>query len=118
MVMAKEKSSSRPIRAMFPDIQHLMSEDIKSSDILKQLLKDEVPKSIKKAHKEKKTYACVFEINNSNHYLEIHKKDWIDSLNSCIVFNVELEEYDKCTEITQLIEEIKSTKSSPKIKLP
>ena len=56
--MSKEKH--RPIRAMFPDMYNLSSEDIASSDILKDLLRVEVPKSIKQALKENKQYASIF----------------------------------------------------------
>jgi len=110
-------SKKRPVKAMFPDIHELSSDQIASSGILKDLLKTEVPKAISSAHKEKKIYASVFEINNTGYFIEIHKKDWVSALETCVVFNVEHEDYATCAEITDLINQIKSNQKSPKIKL-
>lgn len=113
--MSKEKH--RPVRAMFPDVYNLSSEDIASSDILKDLLRVEVPKSIRQAFKEKKQYASVFEINDSSYYLDLHKKDWISALETCILFNTESENYEVCSEINGLMAEINKANKSPKIKI-
>jgi hypothetical protein len=109
--------NNRPVRALFPDIYNLTAQDIASSAILKDLLKAEVPKAIRSAHKEKKIYACIFEINASNYYIEIHKKDWLTALETCVMFNVESENYEACTEINEIMKEVKASTKSPKIKL-
>lgn len=110
-------SNKRPIRALFDDIHNLTAEEIESSNILKDLLKNEIPKCIKQAHKNKKTYASIFEINSSNQFIEIHKKDFISALESCVVLNVEDENYEVCSEISELIQEIKTSKRTQKVKL-
>jgi transcription antitermination factor NusA-like protein len=109
--------SKRPVRALFGDTKNLTAEDISQSEILKTLLKVEVPKSISQAVKEKKLYAPIFEINSSAHYIEIHRRDWIAALETCVVFHVENEDYERCTEINALIKEIRDGQKKPKIKL-
>lgn len=114
--MSKQKK--RPIRAMFPLDQNVSSKDIMESAILKNLLKTSVPECISNALKERKLYACIFEINDTSHFIEIHRKDWISALESCVVLHAEDEEYEKCSEINNLIKEIKEKqKDSPKIKI-
>jgi cyclophilin family peptidyl-prolyl cis-trans isomerase len=105
------------IRALFDNIENLTSEQIVSSDILKKLIITETPKAISHAHKNKGTYASIFEINNSKFFIEIHKKDWLTALETCVVFNVESENYESCQEINTLIQEIKASTKSPKIKI-
>ena len=105
------------IRALFDNIENLTSEQIVSSDILKKLIITETPKAISHAHKNKGTYASIFEINNSKFFIEIHKKDWLAALETCVVFNVETENYESCQEINTLIQEIKASTKSPKIKI-
>lgn len=105
------------IRALFDNIENLTSEQIVSSDILKKLIITETPKAISHAHKNKGTYASIFEINNSKFFIEIHKKDWLAALETCVIFNVESENYESCQEINTLIQEIKSSTKSPKIKI-
>jgi cyclophilin family peptidyl-prolyl cis-trans isomerase len=105
------------MRALFDNIETLTTEQILSSEVLKKLIVTETPKAISHAHKNKGTYASIFEINNSKFFIEIHKKDWLAALESCVVFNVEIEDYENCQEINALIQEIKSSKRSPKIKI-
>ena len=85
--MSKQKK--RPIRAVFPLDQNIASKDIVESAILKNLLKINIPECINNALKEKKIYACIFEINDTNHFIEIHKKDWISALEACVIFHAE-----------------------------
>jgi hypothetical protein len=114
--MSKQKK--RPIRAIFPLEQNVTSKDIVESAILKNLLKTSIPECISNALKEKKIYACIFEINDTNHFVEIHKKDWISALEACVIFYAEDEEYEKCSEVNNLIKEIKEKQShTPKIKI-
>ena len=113
--MANQKK--RPIRAMFPLDQELTATDIASSDILKNLLKSSVPSCISAALNEKKIYACIFEINSTNHFIEIHKKDWISALETCVILYAEDEEYEKCSEVNNLIKLIREKEKRPKIKI-
>jgi hypothetical protein len=100
----------RPARALFENISALKAQDIEASDILKDLLKLEVPKAIEYAIENKKTFASIFEINDSNSYIELHKNQWIFALETCILFYVEQEDYEACNKMKKLIELIKSKK--------
>jgi hypothetical protein len=101
---------NRPPRAIFEKIGTLTAQDIEASNILKGLLKVEVPKAIEYAIQNKKTFASIFEINDSNSYIELHKNQWISALETCILFYVEEEDYESCNKMTKLIESIRSKK--------
>ena len=98
---------NRPPRAIFEKIGTLTAQDIEASNILKGLLKVEVPKAIEYAMDNKKTFASIFEINDSNCYIELHKNQWVQALETCIIFFIEEEDYESCNKITKLIEKIK-----------
>ena len=100
----------RPARAIFENVSALAAKDIEASNILKGLLKVEVPKAIEYAIQNKKTFASIFEINDSNSYIELHKNQWISALETCILFYVEEEDYEACNKMTKLIDSIKSKK--------
>jgi hypothetical protein len=102
--MSKQVISKRPFRVNFENIDETKSEDLVESEVLVQVLKVEVPKAINKAIKERKIYATVFEINSFGIFVEIHKKDWISALNSCISLHAKKEEYEACGEITKTLE--------------
>jgi hypothetical protein len=99
--------NKRPPRAVFENLDSLKAKDIQNSEILKTLLKKEVPQSIEYAIENKKTFAAIFEINDSNCYIELHKNQWIQALETCIIFYIEEEDYESCNKITKLIEKIK-----------
>jgi transcription antitermination factor NusA-like protein len=99
--------NKRPPRAVFENVNSLKAQDIQSSEILKTLLKKEVPESIEYAIENKKTFASIFEINDSNCYIELHRNQWIQALETCILFYIEEEDYESCNKITKLIEKVK-----------
>jgi hypothetical protein len=101
---------NRPPRAIFENIGTLSAQDIEASNILKGLLKVEVPKAIEYAIQNKKTFASIFEINDSNSYIELHKNQWVSALETCILFYVEEEDYEACNRMTKLIDLIRSKK--------
>jgi hypothetical protein len=100
--MAKRKT----IRALFDNIESLTAEDISKSQQLKDLLKMQIPISVYEAHTGNKQYATIFEINSSGSYIDIHKRDWITALETCIMWFLESEDYEKCTKIKVIIAEI------------
>ena len=106
--MAKRKT----VRALFDNIEYLTVEDISSSQQLKDLLKMQVPVSVYEAHCANKQYATIFEINSSDHYVEIPKKDWIAAIETCIMWHLESEDYEKCSKLKEIMDQIqkKSTK--------
>jgi hypothetical protein len=105
--MSKYVMNKRPFRVNFENIEDMRSEDLVESEVLVKVLKTEVPKAINKAIKEKKSYATVFEINTFNVFVEIHKKDWISALSSCIDLHTKQEEYEACAELAKTIESLK-----------
>jgi len=110
--MAKRKT----VRALFDDIENLTAEDISKSQQLKELLKSQVPITIYDAHCAGRQYACVFEINASDSYIEIPKRDWIAALETCISWYLETEEYEKCTKIKAIISDIQTKPTKLTIK--
>ncbi len=99
--------NNRPSRAVFENVETLKAHDIQNSEILKTLIKKEVPASIEYSIENNKTFASIFEINDSNCYIELHKNQWIQALETCILFYIEEEDYEACNKITKLIEKIK-----------
>lgn len=105
----------KPVRAVFDNIDNLSKDQIAKSDILKQLVKTHLPLAIEEAIVDKKIYASLFEINDSGQYLEIHKNHWIQSLEACLVWYVEEENYEMCTHIKNIIQSIQKKPKPGKI---
>lgn len=107
----------RPIRALFENPQDLRAEDVAKSEILKDLLKNHVPLAIENAIVKKKIYASVFEINDSKQFIEIHKNNWVQALETCLVWYVEDEDYEMCNHIKNIIFTIQDKKKLSKISI-
>ena len=107
----------RPVRALFENPQDLRAEDVAQSGILKDLLKNHVPLAIENAIVKKKIYASVFEINDSKQFIEIHKNNWVQALETCLVWYVEDEDYEMCNHIKNLIFTIQDKKKLSKISI-
>jgi len=107
----------RPVRALFENPQDLRAEDVAKSEILKDLLKNHVPLAIENAIVKKKIYASVFEINDSKQFIEIHKNNWVQALETCLVWYVEDEDYEMCNHIKNLIFTIQDKKKLSKISI-
>jgi hypothetical protein len=107
-----KKTQRKTVRAIFDNAEELSFEDIKDSNILKTLLKQEVPKAIEDAMVNKKTFASIFEINTTNNFIEIHKNYWADCLSVCLHWYLEdgKEDYETCNHISKLIETLKLKK--------
>mgnify|MGYP003132736547 FL=1 len=73
----------------------------KKSKVYKSLVEG-VSEAIKTNKKEIK----LFEVKNSNTYLTVHKDNWSSSLANALNFYIEQEEYEKCSKIKNLINEI------------
>jgi len=106
----------KTVRAFFENIEQMSSDDIAKLDTLKHLLGESLPDSIERAHKTNLTYASVFEINTSESYLEIHKSQWVKALETLISWysHESVQDYEKCAEISKLIESIKTGKKKEK----
>jgi hypothetical protein len=105
------------VRAIFDNPEYLRAEDIAQSEILKSLIKQHVPLAIENSIIGNKIYASIFEINDSNHYIEIHKNHWVQALETCLVWYVDDEDYEMCNHIKNLIHVINEKSRSNKITL-
>jgi len=107
-----KKTQRKTVRAIFDNVESLTFEQIKDSEILKTLLKQETPKAIEDAMINKKSFAPLFEINATNNFVEIHKNYWSDCLSKCLHWYLEdgTEDYETCNHISKLIESLKTTK--------
>lgn len=113
----KGKQNKKNVRAIFEGLDQLTAEDIQKSDILKNMLILHVPQSVEYALENNKIFATVFEINNSGEFIEIHKNFWIPALETIVLWLVEIEDYERCTEIHGLIKSIKERGARKKITL-
>ena len=104
----------RVVRALFDNPEHITAADVSQSEILKSLLKIHVPNSIEYAITNKKIYACVFEINETNEYLEIHKNHWVQALETCLLWYIEEENYEMCTHIKNIIQSLQGKNKTRK----
>jgi hypothetical protein len=95
------------VRAMFDDPHGVEAKKVAESQDLKKLIKQHAPVAIQLALDARKTYASLFEINDSACYVDLHKKEWINALETCLLWYVEDENYEMCTKIKDLINNIK-----------
>ena len=105
------------VRAIFKNPNEMNAADIAQSQDLKKLLKDQLPEVIKLALKHNKKFATIFEINDSNNYVELSNKNWIKALETCLLWYVEDENYEMCTKIKNLISDIQTNASKNKLQL-
>jgi hypothetical protein len=105
------------VRAVFDNPHDISTESVAKSEELKKLIKSQLPEVIKLALDHNKQYASVFEINDSNVYLEVHKKNWVQALETCSLWYVEEENYEMCASIKELILQIKNKGRNNKIDL-
>jgi hypothetical protein len=106
--MAK-KLSSRKIPSMVitvvgdgkANIESLCSNEIFTKAVFK-----EVVEGIRDAIKNKKSTAILFELEKSDNYLELDKKDWKQGLQICLDKFIEIEDYEKCADIKSLMDKI------------
>ena len=73
---------------------------------VKEVVIEEVINAIRDAIKRKKSKIELFEVADSDYYLELDKNKFKTSLETAIEYFVEKEEYDKCIECRDLINKI------------
>ena len=107
------------LKAIFNNLESLTQEQIVSIAPLKELMRTQIPLAIEDAHKNKKIFASIFEINSSGLFVELHKKDWEQALETCIMWEIEHQNFEECNRIKKLIETIKEKRSIKlKVKQP
>ena len=70
---------------------------------IQQIVREEAICAIKDGIKKKKSSISLFEIAQSDYYIELGKDKWKSTLEKLIEYYVEREEYDKCAEARDLI---------------
>jgi hypothetical protein len=84
------------------DVEALSNNEVFSSAVFKEAFE-----GIKDAISTKSKTAVLFELGQSEYYIEIEKQDWEQALQSCIDKLVEDEKYEECIKIKDIIEKIK-----------
>jgi len=73
---------------------------------VKEVVIEEIVYAIKDAIKRKKSKIELFEVANSEYYIELKKEQFKLSLQSTINYFLEKEEYDRCIECRDLMNSI------------
>jgi hypothetical protein len=73
---------------------------------VQEILYIETFNSIKKALQEKKRECVVCDIGQLETTITLSKSNWEPALNSILEYYVKIEDYDKCSQINKLIQEL------------
>ena len=73
---------------------------------VKEVVIEEVIVAVREAIKRKKSSIELFEVANSDYYLELKKDQFKISLETALEYFVEKEEYDRCIECRDLINKL------------
>lgn len=71
-----------------------------------QVVIDETVVAIKEGINKNKNSISLFEVANSEYYIELRKDKWKSSLENALEYYLEKEEYDKCIECRDLINKL------------
>ena len=71
-----------------------------------QVVIDETLFAIKDGIEKRKKSISLFEVADSEYYIELKKDNWKSSLEKALEYYVEREEYDKCIECRDLINKL------------
>jgi hypothetical protein len=82
------------------------SSEVAKSDSFKVAVFTETLNGIKDAINKKKTVATLFNIKGSDVNIELKQSEWKNALQGCIEYYSELEKYEQCSEIKQLIDKL------------
>ena len=75
---------------------------------VQELIYNNLVSGIKDANASKKNEATIVELHSSGNYIQIHRNDWIKSLEKAQRYYSNLEQYETCSDIQKLIESINS----------
>jgi hypothetical protein len=73
---------------------------------VKEVVIEEVIVAIREAVKRKKSSIELFEVANSDYYLQLNKDKFKPSLETALEYFLEKEEYDRCIECRDLINKL------------
>lgn len=71
-----------------------------------QVVIDETVVAIKEGIAKKKKTINLFEVTNSEYYIELKKEQWKSSLEKALEYYLEKEEYERCAECRDLINKL------------
>lgn len=71
-----------------------------------QVVIDETVVAIKEGIAKKKKSINLFEVTNSDYYIELKKEQWKSSLEKALEYYLEKEEYERCAECRDLINKL------------
>jgi hypothetical protein len=105
MVMVKTRKTMRrkiPVFKVYVEQGADYSQLIEIPEI-QQIVRDEAIYAIKDGIEKHKSSISLFEIAQSDYYIELGKDKWKPTLEKLIEYYAEKEEYDKCVEARDLI---------------
>lgn len=73
---------------------------------VQQIVIEETLFAIKEGINKKKKSIILFEVANSEYYIELKKEQWKPSLENAMEYYVDKEEYNKCIECRELINKL------------
>jgi hypothetical protein len=73
----------------------------------KNIVYNRIFDSIKFGIKNKLKEVVVFELGDTEKYLDLTIDNWENSLNNCLKYFVEIEDYEKCLECQEMIKKMK-----------
>ena len=74
---------------------------------VQELIYNNLVSGIKDANASKKNEATIVELHSSGNYVQIHRNDWVKSLEKAQRYYSNLEQYETCSDIQKLIELVK-----------
>lgn len=72
----------------------------------KNIVYNRIFESIKFGIKNNLKEVVIFELGDTEKYLDLTIEDWEDSLNKCMAYFSEIEEYEKCLDCQSIIVKI------------
>lgn len=73
---------------------------------VKEVIMDELVIAVKEGVKNKKKNISLFALANTNYYINLEKEQWEISLNNALDYYVKLEDYNKCIECRDILNQL------------
>jgi recombinational DNA repair ATPase RecF len=88
------------------NLLQVVDDQLKEIPEVQQAVRDEAVYAIKDGIEKHKATITLFEIANSDYYVELSKDKWKSTLENIIQYYAEKEDYDKCVEARDLISKL------------
>ena len=76
------------------------------NDYIREVVIEETISAIKDGISKNKKSTSIFEIADSNYYIELERTEWKSALENVIQYYVDKEDYDTCVKCRDLIEKL------------